>query len=185
METVSILSFASVRYFPSHSHGVYHHWNIHCISVNNCIVISAAPCTVCTGAVNKLCSQFTFWPSLWVEQSSPDGALKCVIKMINYSSVLFQYMGSFPVAGPDQASRAEYMRTQIQQMRVSTTWIPMLVSTHVYYRVQFHAVCCRTCGYRSLSSRYFLLWFLIIASFLTFFSLSALFLLFLHFSLTE
>jgi hypothetical protein len=34
--------------------------------------------------------------------------------------VLFQYMGSFPVAGPDQASRAEYMRTQLQQMRVSS-----------------------------------------------------------------
>jgi hypothetical protein len=33
--------------------------------------------------------------------------------------MLFQYMGSFPVAGPDQASRAEYMRTQLQQMRVS------------------------------------------------------------------
>ncbi|XP_021919251.1 tensin-4-like isoform X4 [Zootermopsis nevadensis] len=30
-----------------------------------------------------------------------------------------QYMGSFPVAGPDQASRAECMRTQLQQMRGS------------------------------------------------------------------
>jgi hypothetical protein len=29
-------------------------------------------------------------------------------------------MGSFPVAGPDQASRAEYMRTQLEQMRVSS-----------------------------------------------------------------
>ncbi|XP_063228938.1 SH2 domain-containing protein 5-like [Bacillus rossius redtenbacheri] len=28
-----------------------------------------------------------------------------------------QYMGSFPVAGPDQATRAEYMRTQLQRMR--------------------------------------------------------------------
>jgi len=44
--------------------------------------------------------------------------LRCLIKMIN-CFLLFQYMGSFPVAGPDQASRTEYMRTQLQQMRVS------------------------------------------------------------------
>jgi len=50
--------------------------------------------------------------------------------MTNCSSVLLQYMGSFPVAGPDQASRAEYMRTQIQQMRVSATWIFILINAH-------------------------------------------------------
>lgn len=30
-------------------------------------------------------------------------------------------MGSFPVVGPDQATRAELVRKQLQQMRVSTT----------------------------------------------------------------
>lgn len=33
--------------------------------------------------------------------------------------LVFQYMGSFSVAGPDQASRAEYMRRQLLEMRVS------------------------------------------------------------------
>lgn len=37
-----------------------------------------------------------------------------------YSFLFFQYMGSFPVVGPDQATRAELVRKQLQQMRVST-----------------------------------------------------------------
>ncbi|CAK9795783.1 hypothetical protein ANTQUA_LOCUS493 [Anthophora quadrimaculata] len=31
-----------------------------------------------------------------------------------------QYMGSFPVAIPDIASRAEYVRSQLETLRVST-----------------------------------------------------------------
>lgn len=33
---------------------------------------------------------------------------------------IFQYTGSFTVVGHDQASRTEYVRTQLKQMRVST-----------------------------------------------------------------
>jgi hypothetical protein len=44
---------------------------------------------------------------------------------------MFQYMGSFPVAGPDQASRTECMRTQLQQMRVSSVSVSVSVSVCV------------------------------------------------------
>ncbi|GLG96541.1 Uncharacterized protein GBIM_03491 [Gryllus bimaculatus] len=38
-----------------------------------------------------------------------------------------EYMGSFPVAGPDQASRAEYMRAQLHQLRGSVRSKPVLL----------------------------------------------------------
>lgn len=34
--------------------------------------------------------------------------------------LLLQYMGSFPVAIPDIANRAEYVRSQLETLRVST-----------------------------------------------------------------
>lgn len=37
-----------------------------------------------------------------------------------YIFIYFQYMGSFPVAIPDVASRAEFVRSQLETLRVST-----------------------------------------------------------------
>lgn len=40
--------------------------------------------------------------------------------MLKVTFFSLQYMGSFPVAIPDIASRAEYVRSQLETLRVST-----------------------------------------------------------------
>lgn len=47
--------------------------------------------------------------------------------------LLLQYMGSFPVAIPDIDNRAEYVRSQLETLRVSTLSNSILLSTTSHF----------------------------------------------------